>query len=373
MPPKPIVTLPPLKSSTVDQIINAQLNISDNLQILLNRQSNIIANNTDDYYYTPPTPLATQQRTTENFENTNEGSIMLNPENYPEVSDYADIYNQNIALLDDPRNMINASFNTYLNIQDRKMNNLRKQLIQLEADIQNNKLDAIQIKGFKSMHNSQILNVEPYNDPKYKPRPTNTPNTTTPRITNDTDDTYFSRDEYNITANTDTNTNTDATPNTNRFRRSNRIPKRFPNSTKPKTQNMQINGAVEYPNYLIYGNNGCLQYEPSINTNTLDDYGNTKIIPATWAFKPCDANETKQQFVSTQVNNLPTYNKFITSRDNIISRKQSKQNIIFGFNVVNPINSQDQCLQLNNDGLSVMPCNLDFDQRFRPIHNTVIP
>ena len=290
-------------------------------------------------------PTPTPGITKEPFENFNEGSIMLNPENYPAVSDYADVYNQNIALLDDPRNMINASFNTYLQIQNKKISNLRKNLTQLETDIQNKKIDAIQIKGFKSMNNSQIVNVEPYNDFNYTPIIKNSPTTTqnTPSTSN--------QDTTAINFTTTT--------------------KHTPTTTNPMNYNVRVNGANQYPNYLIYGNNGCLQYEPSVNT--IDIYGNNKIVPATWDFKSCNANEPRQQFVSTQVNDLSTYNSFITDPSNVTSRKKEKSNIIFGFNVVNPINNQDQCLQLNNDGLSVMPCNLDFEQRFRPVYNTVLP
>ena len=294
MPAQPVGTVPPLTETTAQSILTKQDELIANLNLLLTDQMQI-----------------------ESFENINEGSILLNPETYPEVSDYAYVYNQNIALLDDPRNMINASFNTYLNIQNKKISNLRSELNQLQNNIQKNKQDAVPIKGFKSMNNSQILNVEPYNGAIQYP---------------------------------------------NKY-----------TSTKPINHNFQENGATQYPNYLIYGNNGCLQYEPSVNTNIIDIYGNNKIIPASWAFKPCNSNEPRQQFVSTQVNDLQTYNSFIAEDYNKNSKLRTSKTTTFGFNVVNPINTQDQCLQLNNDGLSVMPCNLEFEQRFRPVYSTVLP
>ena len=308
-PNTPRLTTPPLQASTAKQIANMQQNIINNLEKLLDEQK-IIQNDKTIY---------------ESFENVNNGSIMLNPETYPEVSDYANVYNQNIALLDDPRNMINASFNTYIHIQDKKLNGLRQNLNKLQTDIQNNNVVFSGIKGFKSMNNSKILNVEDYNDPNFNYMITN-PNSTNPNSTN-------------------------------------------PNSTNPNSTNKfnyKINGATQYPNYLIYGNNGCLQYEQS----TIDKYN--KPIPATWKFQSCNANEPRQQFVSTQVNDLNTYNSFIPD-ENRSSRLNGPNTTTFGFNIVNPINSQDKCLQLNNDGLSVMPCNLDFEQRFRPIYNTVLP
>jgi len=352
MPPK--ATKPPLTASTAQKIATMQQNIITNLQTLLDRQTLIQSKNDTDYYNEPiPIPLFTPT-IKESFSNTNEGSIMLNPESYPAVSDYADVYNQNIALLDDPRNMINASFNTYINIQDKKIGKLRTQLDKLQTDIQNNKYSFSGIKGFKSMNNSQILNVEDYYDPIYSPV-TNNPNSTNP----------------NASHTTTTNPNPNSTnPTTTNPTTTN------PMSSKPTTSkpfNSNINGSSHYPNYLIYGNNGCLQYEQLTSKNDADNNGKTVLTPATWAFKPCNANDPRQQFVSTQVNDLPTYNSFITDPYNITSQLNSSKTTTFGFNIVNPINNQDQCLQLNNDGLSVMPCTLDFEQRFRPVYNTVLP
>ena len=335
------ITEPPLTQTTAEKILNMQQNIISNLEILLNRQrimasdnNNAMIESFDDIVQDSAKP----------------GSIMLNPESYPEVSDYANVYNQNIALLDDPRNMINASFNTYINIQDKKISNLRTQLNQLQTNIQNNKVNAVQIKGFKSMNNSQILNVEPYNDINYSPTNKNYPSTTmNPSNTQNNPTTT----ESNLIT-TQNNPTTTKYPNTTK-----------PN--KPNNYNLQINGASQYPNYLLYGNNGCLQYESSITDI------NNKVIPATWSFKPCNSNDPRQQFVSTQINDLKSYNSFITDPNNITSQLNSTKTTTFGFNIVNPINNQDQCLQLNNDGLSVMPCNLDFEQRFRPIYNTVLP
>jgi hypothetical protein len=381
-------TIPPLTETTSKQIATMQQNIITNLQTLLDRQKKIQNNNTDDYYNNPsPIPLFIPT-TKESFSNTNEGSIMLNPESYPEVSDYADVYNQNIALLDDPRNMINASFNTYINIQDKKIGKLRTQLDKLQTDIQNNKYSFSGIKGFKSMNNSQILNVEDYYDPIYSPVTTNpnttnpnstNPNSTNPNSTNPNSTNPNSTNSNSSNPTTTTNSNSSNPTTTTNSNSSN------PNSTNPTTTNpmtskpttkpfnSNINGSSQYPNYLIYGNNGCLQYEQLTSKTDADNNGKTVLTPATWAFKPCNANDPRQQFVSTQVNDLPTYNSFITDPYNITSQLNSTKTTTFGFNVVNPINNQDQCLQLNNDGLSVMPCSLDFEQRFRPVYNTVLP
>ena len=85
----------------------------------------------------------------------------------------------------------------------------------------------------------------------------------------------------------------------------------------------------------------------------------------------CDSNNPKQQFVTNKINDLTTYNSYITNPINKNSILIDNTNVLFGFNVVNPINARDQCLQLNNDGLSIMPCDLDYSQRFKPFYNTV--
>ena len=39
--------------------------------------------------------------------------------------------------------------------------------------------------------------------------------------------------------------------------------------------------------------------------------------------------------------------------------------------VVNPETAADQCLMLNNDGLSIMPCNMTSEQRFKALYSTI--
>ena len=242
-------------------------------------------------------------KTEEQF--TNMSSIILNPQNFSEINKYSKTYNKNVALLDDPNNMTASAFNTYIYLQNKKLNNLKDELNTLQSYIQKNKTIQTDIKAFKSMNNSQMLNVELYK-------------------------------ENNNNSNND-----------------------YVN---------QNNNSNIYPNYLIYGNNGCLQYEPNTTKNNSTDNK-----PPTWSFKSCNSNEPKQQFISNKINSLETYNSYITNPLNESSRITDSSNILFGFNVINPIASQDQCLQLNNDGLSVMPCTLDFSQRFKPSYTTVLP
>ena len=396
MPPQQLIitlpntTQPLLTDNTAQKIIAMQQIIISNLQKLVDSQSMI--ENFDN---------VENVNNVERFNNIENSSIMLNPVNYPEVSDYANVYNQNVALLDDPSNMINASFNTYLNIQHKRIAGLRSQLNTLQNEIQSSKYTGMKIHAFKSMNNSQILNVEGYNGPginnnnnknnnNNNPTTTNNSNPTTtnnsnPTATNNSNPTATRNSNPTITNSNNPNATNYTNPTTTNYTNPTTTNYTNPTTTsyKKSTTNItlsnpfiydqQINGASQYPNYLIYGNNGCLQYEESVDTKNTDAYGNKKIIPATWSFKTCDANEPRQQFVSTKVNDLKTYNNFITNPNNASNKIRSINTTTFGFNVINPINNQDQCLQLNNDGLSVMPCSLDFEQRFRPIYNTVIP
>jgi hypothetical protein len=124
------------------------------------------------------------------------------------------------------------------------------------------------------------------------------------------------------------------------------------------------NGSVSYPNYLIYGNNGCLQY--TNGDSTLNS-------AATWEFQKCHANEAGQRFYLNKINNINDYNSKITDFNMQNYRITDPNSSIFGFYVVNPELDNSQCLQINQDGLSVMPCNMDSSQRFKPFYHNINP
>jgi hypothetical protein len=132
------------------------------------------------------------------------------------------------------------------------------------------------------------------------------------------------------------------------------------NSSQPTTY--RGNGSTTYPNYLIYGNNGCLKYNQATNN------GKT---PANWAFQSCNANDPTQRFNTKQINTLSDYNNKITSSNNKSNKIQDTNTTIMGFYVVSPETASDQCLMLNNDGLSVMPCTMDSSQRFKPYYHSI--
>ena len=132
------------------------------------------------------------------------------------------------------------------------------------------------------------------------------------------------------------------------------------------------NKSTTYPNYLIYGNNGCLEFDPSPTSKLSDDNSSTLPKSPIWNFKSCDSNNPHQQFTVSKVSTLTQYNAPITNKSNSSYIINDASNAKLGFYTVNPINSFDQCLQLNNDGISVMPCNMDSSQRFKPSFQSVI-
>jgi hypothetical protein len=222
--------------------------------------------------------------------------------NNQEINNYVNTFNNNLSLVNDPNNMNKVAFETYLHIQDTKLSDLKKNVLNLQQTALSNKNKNSQIKGIRSINNSTNLNVEEFPDPE------NNSN----NVNNDQDSTY------------------------------------------------KGNGSKTYPNYLIYGNNGCLKYEPS-----------TSNTPSTWDFKKCDSNDPKQQFNINKIKNLQQYNAPITNPNNQNYIINHESNVNFGFYSVNPSVEVDQCLQLNNDGISVMPCNMDSSQRFSANYKTI--
>ena len=239
-----------------------------------------------------------------NFENTH---------NIPRTHDLPDlyalnkIYDTSIALSDDPLSYNQVAFDTYMHLQDKKINTLQQNMASINSQL--GKAKNPPIKAFRNMSNSHVLNVEGY------PNPTAT------------------------------------------------------NNGQPTTY--KGNGASDYPNYLIYGNNGCLQYnQASPSSNNVPSALST---PATYSFASCNASKPNQQFYAKQITNINEYNAPITDINNATYKINNSNNALMGFYVVNPINARNQCLQINNDGLSVMPCNMDASQRFKPMYRHAIP
>ena len=283
------------------EIISKQTQLITNLENTIMQTKNALVINANPQ--TTPQQTSMNTQSTSHFANVNPVSDYYTPSfnlantNTPELKDYVDAYNKSVALLDDPNQLNQAKFDTYIHLQNKKIAELENAINTFPTK------SAIQqpIKAIKNLKTSQSLNVEEY------PDPTNT------------------------------------------------------NSTQPRTY--RGNGAPAYPNYLIYGNNGCLQYNKGKDASTAD----------TWAFQPCNSNMPEQRFNIAQINTMDDYNNKITDITNQSYKIADTNSVIMGFYVVNPETANDQCLTLNPDGLSVMPCNIDASQRFKPFYHSITP
>ena len=128
------------------------------------------------------------------------------------------------------------------------------------------------------------------------------------------------------------------------------------------------NGSTTYPNYLIYSNNGCLQYNKSIKDPITNNLGQ-----ATWGIDACNSNDARQRFTMTKIQSMDDYNNKIP--DDANTKRYSitdPTSVKMGFNVVNPETAADQCLMFDNGNeMSIMPCNMSASQRFKPFYHTI--
>lgn len=285
------------------QVIQKQEQLKTNLQKAINDSRNILNIDANPSATIRNITIPNTTKPVEGFINSNPISDYYTPPFYlantntPEVKDYVDAYNKSVGLLDDPNLLNQAQFDTYIHLQNKKLNELRDALKTFPTNGNLNN----PVKAIKNLKTSASLNVEEYPDPTNK------------------------------------------------------------NNNQPASY--KGNGATVYPNYLIYGNNGCLQYNKAPNANT----------SATWAFKPCNSNLPDQRFTMTKVQNKEDYNKKITEPNNKNYQIQDTNTVIFGFNSVNPETDPNQCLTLNNDGLSVMPCTMEPSQRFKQFYHSITP
>ena len=71
---------------------------------------------------------------------------------------------------------------------------------------------------------------------------------------------------------------------------------------------------------------------------------------------------------------LKQYNDSVSNVSNVsnINNKNNKNNLNCEYYIVNSVNDCDQSVQLNNNGVNVMPCNMDSSQRFGTNYHTVL-
>lgn len=214
-----------------------------------------------------------------------------------EVNDISNAYNQAVNIINASQNqsLDEARFNAYIYLQEKKLNQLKDAI---DTYPTNANIRNNPIKAVKNLATSNLLNVESFPDPAS-----------------------------------------------------------FPTSANP-LEKYNGNGSSVYPNYLIYGNNGCLNYNSS---------------DATYNFQACNSNNPEQRFIMNQILNKDDYNGKITDPTNASYKINNTDNTIMGFYVVNPENSTDKCININKDGLSVMPCNMQNSQRFKPYYHSISP
>lgn len=306
-------TIPVYATPTLaTEILNKQQTIINNLEKALIDSSNVLMIDVNKNNPTTLTSNTNPQQTSINrFTNLKEpftNQMYLPKSNVPEIKDYVNVYNENIALMDNPQDINKTQFETYLYLQNKKINELQNAIntFPTNKNVMNKPINAI-----KNLNTSTLLNVQEYQKPD-------------------------------------------------------------------ENKKIYSNGSSIYPNYLIYGNNGCLQYNTAtsnitnnVNNNVNNNINNNGVN--TWEFKSCDSNNQKQRFLIKQINTLNDYNEKITHPDNETSKLLDTKTTMMGFYVVNPEIDANQCITLNSDGLSVMPCTMEPSQRFKPYYHTVLP
>ena len=127
--------------------------------------------------------------------------------------------------------------------------------------------------------------------------------------------------------------------------------------------------------YLIYANNRCVEFiPPTTSTATGITSPNTN-AELGYDMRPCNASKPNQQFKLNYIPNFQAYNNNIHPSNTDKYTLNNADSSVYGFYSVNPNNDSynKHCLQLNDDGLSVVPCNLEGSQRFKPFYQSVLP
>ena len=106
--------------------------------------------------------------------------------------------------------------------------------------------------------------------------------------------------------------------------------------------------------YMIFGNGKCLSYDK--NTNNISEY----------KFVDCNRRDDKQLFKIGKVDSVITYNNKIANPYNEI--KSDKFDSL-GFYYVSPKDYAKECMTLNDNGLTIQPCDLDSNQRYHVSKN----
>ena len=231
----------------------------------------------------------------------------------PEMNSYIKPFNSVMNIMEDPLRKQKLAFDMYLLLENQKIQSLdndisklEQQKNQLNSRLINNPKYGI-IKSIKNTESSLLLNVDEYN-----PNGLSTHN--------------YESSKINPNPTQSINNNLSSCPT-------------FNNSNKN--------------NYLIYGNNGCLSY-------------NAELTPS-YAFIPCNANDTKQQFKINPVNDLCTFNSLTKNNFSL----NNPNSVKLGFHAVTPLSDTRQCLSAYPDSITIQPCTLDNSQKFQTFNKQV--
>ena len=105
--------------------------------------------------------------------------------------------------------------------------------------------------------------------------------------------------------------------------------------------------------YILFTNEQCLSYDTEKEDKENED---------TYKLAFCNRSDPKLHFKINSVGDVEEYNNHVSNSDQITSDYV----IGFPFSVVKPSNSSNQCLTLDQEGMSVQPCNLQEAQMWHP-------
>ena len=112
---------------------------------------------------------------------------------------------------------------------------------------------------------------------------------------------------------------------------------------------------------MVFGNGKCLSFKKTKN--------NEDKLVNEYKFVDCNRQEQEQLFKIDKVYNKNQYNNKI---NNPIHQITSTKFDTMGFYAVSPKDDLKECLTLNNDGLTIQPCDLNSNQRYT-VFNKIVP
>jgi hypothetical protein len=149
--------------------------------------------------------------------------------------------------------------------------------------------------------------------------------------------------------------------------------KNYDNSRILNVEKRNYKEADSKDKYIIYGNGGCLAYSPY---DRVKPFINGKHIDESYkqvSFEPCDAKNTNQLFVMNNIATIDNYNNYVSTLSPPMQTLSTDSGVASSLNyyLVNPASSPGMCLNFNDSGLSVQPCNMSLNQKYSTINHHV--